>query len=496
MDAVDLMESTSNRQKFTLSYPAVSTSVGFSDIINPSNVVLTHKDVRHSFNQLNNIAFRKSSNSALNEDIVINADSVHTIDIALPYVKDVTGLIPEINSTGSYVFINNRQWKEGDKVDFSTTTSIKIVAFNGDIQTYDINISKSTLPYVELSCPASQAIGKEWISNTYLAIDGKEIAQTSIKGKGSHYAENLKNNFALKFENKTNLLGITKNKRWLLLSNEADKTLFRAEIGYWISAKLANDAWTPATKPINLSINGQYAGCYSLIEQPRICKGRLDNGYLISIDQEADMDDDKFMSTISNTLFIMEDPETGVKGTGLIQAKDKIDKLEKAIAKEDWATVGKIADLNSFANWLVVNEIAKNSTAFHSDTYIHITGDGIISLTPIWDLKKGFGCEDNATAGWTACTTAWIQPLLKNEDFLKTVKQQFAKVYGMKNELLDYITQETKARREAAIANNTLWHNLSAERYGNEAGSAYDKETELLRNWLENRLEWLNNEWK
>lgn len=489
-ESVDLMQSDTLIQRLQLSYPVTNNAVFTSDTIALSAVDL-NKEKPQSFNALKTFSLLKSDNSNLNDNIIVELGNQKSVLIVLPYLTSLSSLKPVFQTTGSYIYVNGNLWKAGNKVDFSTPAKVQVVAFNGDVRTYTIVVSKTLLPYFRITT-SSKNISKDW-SVGQLAINGNDEGTLSVKGKGSHYGEGLKNNFSLKFENKKSLLGITKNKRWLLVANEADKTLLRSQLGYWLGQQLQTDVWTPAAKPVNLEIDGQFVGCYTLVEQPRICKGRLDDGYLLSVGESADAYEDAFRTKRSKTLFVFEDPETGSKGTGLIRTQDKVDRFEKALDSQDWKTVEQMADLNSFATWLVVNEIAYNTGAFLSDTYVHVDGNGKIAMLPVWELKKAFACETDDYEGFVASATPWVVQLLKNDSFVSLVKAQYAKVKSMDAELKAYIDEQAMALRESAIGNNAVWKCLG----GDWSGSAviYDAETERLKNWLERRLKWLDAQW-
>lgn len=490
--AVDLMQSDTVLQRVSLSYGASGNSIVTSDTISPSVVDLANEKPQ-SFNVLNTFSLEKSANQGLKEDISVELGAQQSVTIVLPYLSGSNSFVPTFKTTGSHIFIDGKLWQAGNSVDFSSPVQVKVVAFNGDVRTYSITVSKSGLPYVVLST-GGKGIDKEW-GEAKLTIDGNDEGTLNIKGKGSHFSVGQKNNYALKFESKKSLFGITKNKRWLLVANESDKLLLRSKLGYWLWQRLAPGQWVPAAIPVNVGIDDKYVGCYNLVEQPRICKGRLEDGFLMSVEEGADAFEEAFRAKYSKTILVFEDPETGSKGTGLVRTKDKIDKFEKALEKGDWNTVEQVADLESLAMWLVINEIAYNTEAFTDNTMVYVDGSGKISLLPAWELKKAFGCETDSYEGWVASEAPWMTQLLKNSSFVSLVKKQYAAVRALDSELKAFIDQQAKTMREAATGDNTVWKNLSSEAYGNAATTAYDVETERLKSWMEGRLKWLDTQW-
>lgn len=491
-EGVDLMQSDTLVQRFQLSVPDGKHAVTTSSAILPENVQLDNEKPQ-SFNVLNTFSLLKTDNSNLNDNIIVELGRRQAVTIVLPYLNSLSSLTPSFQTTGSHIFFNGKLWEAGSKVDFSSPAKVQVVAFNGDVRTYTIVVSQTRLPYFNIASSVT-TVGKDWL-DAKLSVNGTDEGSFSLKGKGSHFGEGLKNNYAIKFENKKSLLGITKNKRWLLVANEADKTLLRSQLGYWLAKQLAPNDWIPAAKPVNLAVNGAFVGCYTLVEQPRICKGRFEDGYLLSVEESAGAFEDAFRAKRSNTLFVFEDPETGSKGTALVRTKDKIDRFEKALEQQDWTAVEQMADLTSFANWLVVNEVACNTEAFVANTLVHVADNGKIAMLPAWELKKAFGCENGDHAGFVANAPHWMRLLLKNPSFLTLVKNQYSKVRAANAELIDYIDHLAAETRDAAIGNNAVWLNLCGEPYGASAASFYDSEVEHLKKWLENRLQWLDTQW-
>lgn len=492
-EMVDLMQSDTLLQKVDISYSATNGGLTTSDTISATDVVLTTEKPQ-SFNVLSTFSLTKTNNPTLKADIVVELGAQTSTLIVLPYLGSVSNLVPSFQTTGAHIFVDGKLWNEGKTVDFTSPVKVKVAAFNGDVRTYTIVVSKTSLPYVEIKTNSNQTIEKDWVEAN-LTIDGADEGTLSVKGKGSHYSNGQKNNFALKFEDKKSLLDIRKNKRWLIDANDADKTLFRNQLGFWLSQQLSDTTWTPTSKMVNLCVNGQFMGCYALLEQPRICKGRFEDGYLLTTETNADVFEDAFPTKISAMWLAFEDPETGSKGTGLIRTKDKIDKFEKALKQEDWATVEQYADLASLANWLVINEIAFNTEAFTDNTLIHVADNGKISMLPAWELKKAFGCETDETEGWAASSNLWMSQLLNYSTFKQLVKQQYAKIRQKDAELNAFIDQQSAALSESAVGNNAVWKNLDSTAYGSNVSAVYNAEVERLKSWVNSRLAWLDTQW-
>ncbi|HQJ90758.1 MAG TPA: hypothetical protein PLB70_09085, partial [Paludibacteraceae bacterium] len=239
MSAVDTMISTTSEQKLLLSYPENELkSITFPSQILESEVNLDKNDKPQSFNLLKSISFNKLNNADVAADFYFLADNSSDLTVVLPTISDFSALASSIVTTGSYVYLNGKLWAENNKMDFSKeNNTIKVVAFNGDVRTYNLIVKNSGLPILKIQVPNEVEVGSDWSEFAMMNLASSSFSNVKIKGKGSHYKSGLKNSYNLKFEDKTSLLDIVKNKRWMLIANDADKTLMRSALAYNISSK-------------------------------------------------------------------------------------------------------------------------------------------------------------------------------------------------------------------------------------------------------------------
>lgn len=107
-----------------------------------------------------------------------------------------------------------------------------------------------------------------------------EVAAT-IKVRGNQTANWAKKAFRVKFNNKTNLLGLNngqKYKKWVLLADAKDTTLIRSAAGFYIAEAICKDEeqiWVSDFTPVSVYLNDQYWGYYYLAEQKEVKDGRV-----------------------------------------------------------------------------------------------------------------------------------------------------------------------------------------------------------------------------
>ncbi|MBP5560295.1 MAG: CotH kinase family protein, partial [Muribaculaceae bacterium] len=133
-----------------------------------------------------------------------------------------------------------------------------------------------------------EIVSKEvYLKGTYyldaMGIEGYEnigSAETplalQIKGRGNTTWKFDKKPYRLKFDKKAAPLGMNKSKHFVLLANceHNSLSLYKDVLGFWLSRQLGLK-WTPAIKPVELVINGDYRGLYNLAEQVRVDPDRV-----------------------------------------------------------------------------------------------------------------------------------------------------------------------------------------------------------------------------
>ena len=129
-------------------------------------------------------------------------------------------------------------------------------------------------------------------------------ADCTMKVRGNQTAGWAKKGFRIKFNGKTNLLGLNsgqKYKKWILLADAKDTCLIRTALGLYISKAISqgDNVWVSDYTPVTVYLNNEYWGFYYLCEQKEVKEGRVklaepasgsgvDIGYCFELDHYAD----------------------------------------------------------------------------------------------------------------------------------------------------------------------------------------------------------------
>ncbi len=119
-------------------------------------------------------------------------------------------------------------------------------------------------------------------------VDGKETGE--IKGRGNYTWTLAKKPYQIKLDGSKDVLGMGAAKTWILLANHADASLMRNKVAYDLAADLGLHG-SPASRWVDLRINGQYRGNYLLTEKVEVKKNRVelanDSGVLAELDRRG-----------------------------------------------------------------------------------------------------------------------------------------------------------------------------------------------------------------
>ena len=108
-------------------------------------------------------------------------------------------------------------------------------------------------------------------------------ADMGIRGRGNSTWSFPKKPWKVKLDEKASLLGMPADKEWALLANYADRTLIRNIVAMKLS-EICGFSWTPRMRSVEVYLNNEYQGVYTLCEHKKVSKDRVD----IDVGEEND----------------------------------------------------------------------------------------------------------------------------------------------------------------------------------------------------------------
>ena len=403
---------------------------------------------------------------------------------------------------------------------------------NQESKEHSIQSQKLKLPSVSVNLGLSEANfeafkKKEKIDAT-LSVFSKdnhlEDASLTIKGRGnSSWFNAPKKSYTIKFEKKQEFLGFASNKSFALIANYFDKTLLRNITAYSLAKKVFTKmSWAPSAKTVHLFIDGVYQGLYSAVETVKIAKNRVnipdisdfvssqettnfeDYGFILEVNERRDeyfyFDSDKGVP------FSLKEPDGKDLNKDICnKIEEKTNSVEAKVYQGDFSEL----DLYSFADWWIVEELAKNTDSqFYSSCYMYFNpADKKFHMGPVWDFDLGFGNNmvDVNTDGFQADAASnganWILELRKSEEFMNIVKERWNECKPLIESYFSNEYEENLSNIKDDVDFNFIrWPILgkSVWKAPNdcEERKDYDSEVEYFKTWKDNRIQWLSSQFE
>ena len=336
----------------------------------------------------------------------------------------------------------------------------------------------------------------------------------SIKLHGNSTLAFPKLPYKIKLDDKTSLVGLPKQKNWILLANYSDKSLLRNRVALHLAQNIM-PGWTPHAVPVEVTLNGEYEGAYDLVEQPEVDKNRVNipeiddtytgdpaqGGYLMEVNSR--LDDGDCWTTTQNLPVCLEDPDPSTTDEQTY-IKTYLQSAEDALYSSDPtnATTGyeSYIDVDSLIDWYLVNELFKNiDSDFVNSVYFYKGPDTKLTFGPVWDFDLSAGNADATDAkpqGFWVTQAPWIARMEAVDPTFKTrVRARWNAIKASQIDTLPaYIDAQAAALHDAEVRNFTRWPILGTYVWPNNAyiGSDYADEVTYLKTWLTQRTAWLD----
>tara|TARA_X000000950_G_scaffold43112_1_gene48178 strand:+ start:4895 stop:6292 length:1398 start_codon:yes stop_codon:yes gene_type:complete len=343
--------------------------------------------------------------------------------------------------------------------------------------------------------------------------------------------------------------GLPKEEDWIFYGPYGDKSLIRNNLIYSLSNNMGR--YASRSKFMEVIINGDYKGVYSLFEKIKVDKHRVNisktqsssgegTGYIIKIDkltgEAVDIYNDyndqiSFLSNYDSNgdslndnshskihfLYHYPKPEE-ISSDQKSFIQNIIRQFENALSTDNFQDpfngYRRYIDIDSFVDFFILNELSNNVDAYRLSTFIHKDISGKLKMGPIWDFNLAFGnanyCNGDAVDKWMFkfndyCqgdlwkVPFWWKRLLEDDSFkAKIVTRWFdLRQNTLSNDsifqLLNGFVEKLKISG-SVDRNFQRWQILDKWIWPNAyMGANYDEEIDYLSTWLLNRLQWIDS---
>ena len=332
--------------------------------------------------------------------------------------------------------------------------------------------------------------------------------------------------------NNVELLGMPEENDWVLYAPWQDKTMIRNVLIYKLSNQLGR--YASKTRFVELFLNNEYQGVYVLMEKIKRDRGRVSisklepdeidgddvtGGYILKFDWFYTGDNiGGFESGYDGMIYNYHYPKpSDIAPQQEAYIQDYIDNFENLMLSNNYADelsgYPSIMNVESFVDFILLQELAKNVDAYRLSTYIYKDKESIddrLTAGPIWDFNHGFG---NCDYGETWETENWLleynpeggdqmafwwELLWQDENFQFKAAQRYTElrsnVFSEEN-INSIIDSSVSFLGEAIERNFSKWPILGNYVWPNYyVFDTYEQEIEYLKSWTEERLDWMDNE--
>lgn len=271
------------------------------------------------------------------------------------------------------------------------------------------------LPVVRIDTDgAAPVLDKENYVRSTVSIDpnGSGFAAftgtAGIRGRGNSTWNQAKKPYKIKLDDKSELLGMAREKDWVLLANALDRSQLRTyaagELG-----RATDLEWTPDSEWVEVVLNGEYLGVYQLAEQVEVKSRRLDiaemepedvagealtGGYLLEIDARLEENAEPGFRTARNVPVVIKEPDPA-QPEQFRYIRNHVQQFEDLLYSPGFADPAtgyrSMLDVDSFIDWYLVEELTKNQDGLFSSSYFYKDRNELLQFGPLWDFDMSMG---------------------------------------------------------------------------------------------------------
>ena len=334
----------------------------------------------------------------------------------------------------------------------------------------------------------------------------------SVKVRGNTTALSWvkKKAFNVKFPTKQELFDMGKGKKWVLLANTFDSTFVRNFLAFDTAQELGL-AYTSKQRICELWLDGNYRGCYTLMEPVQEGKDRVNidiskgKDFLLEVENVLTEEGETYI-TVDKTRYCINEPEEP-DDEEVAYITEVMERVTSTLKTGSEKEIREAIDVPSFAAYYVLNEYLKTFDFDRTSTRFYYQ-DGKLFAGPPWDYDISTGNSNpdySARAKGTYepeglfCNNKIIYKNLCSQDWFNAEVQR---VYNAHRAWFDNLgadggyTDTFRATYAEVIDRNysvagwdigKWWINHQLKPKNN-----YEDNYLFLKEWLQKRSEWLD----
>ena len=372
---------------------------------------------------------------------------------------------------------------------------IEINEADGEISSMNGDPAHKTRCYGDMTVvvPEDLAAEKGWKTEYVSRENDPDSPGTMyMRGRGNWTWEQAKRPYQIHLEKGENLLGMGKDKTWILLANVLDASLLRNQLFYNLAADMGM-TYSPKIEPVDVFLNGDYLGSYSLTEKVQIDEDRVnideDKDFLIELDHYY-MKEIYTFATNSGLYFTLHNQEND---DGVSRIQQIVNRIEEKFYNEESDAYLDNIDLDSWVRYWWLQDVSHNNDAFVGSNYFYYVSDeDTLYAGPVWDMDNTLGIsgdgENLQTFGWHSANRGWFKCLYDHESFRNALMDYYRStlaelIFALPQKIDEYAAYIRESAEMNYIINDR-------NDYVNSGTKSWDEDVGYLKDFLNKRLDW------
>ena len=318
---------------------------------------------------------------------------------------------------------------------------------------------RETWGYPSLHLPSELhpfQVERELWHTGFLTVAGEfEDVHVRIRGRGNSTWDNAIRNeieklpLRIRFDEETYLLNSADAHRdWILMANAFDFSLLRNHFVFYLAELMGGTGFVPTAQNVHLYVNGDYVGVYQVVDERDIGPGRLDlhidpdptlSEYMIQMGERGRPHRIDSRFCVGDLRYGFSLPRRSERTIGHDEyVVEHLTRFSQALQAHDWDLVATLIDLDSFVEFYLIQELARNIDVRTSSVFMQIRGQGEqrrLHMGPVWDFDVALGIlptgsdrgglENTPEGIWVADRHYWFRNLLHMPAFRVEVVQRW-----------------------------------------------------------------------
>lgn len=333
------------------------------------------------------------------------------------------------------------------------------------------------------------------------------IGTLEIRGRGNTTWPLPKKPYKLKLSDKSEMLGMPASKNWELLANYLDHSNLRNSTAFYLAWQTSL-SWSTRLRPVEVVLNGDYHGIYTLTEGVRVDPDRVnvqkmstgDNagsevtgGYLLELDERLEANNEVGFRTGKDIPIVIKDPEDPTTPEQFAYIQNYLEEFEESLFADDFAQTRDYVnyiDVDSFIDAWLVNELTLNYDAHRSSLFFHKPRNGKLKMGPLWDFDRSMGNAGsrlNPPGGVenfrVRNLTPWLSRLWQDPEFVRRAGERWNLLKPRFDTVSNFLDKEGTEIAVAARSDAARW----------EYDPVPMETPEFLKSWLADRSAWMDS---